>query len=161
MQQRKQSFNPIATKQATILILGSLPGDASLTKQEYYAHPQNKFWRLMAAVLQTNIPQTYNEKIALLTTHNIALWDVAATAVRKGSLDSAMQEVVPNNIDAFLQEHTTITTIAFNGLKAAALYKKHVTFVEHIRYITLPSSSPANAGKSFELLVKEWQKILS
>jgi hypoxanthine-DNA glycosylase len=160
MQQCKQSFKPIATKQSTILILGSLPGDASLAKQEYYAHPQNKFWRLITAILKIPLPETYKEKVELFTLHNIALWDVVATAIRKGSLDSAMQQVVPNNIEGFLKVHGSIKLIAFNGLKAAALYKKHFNFEEGRRYITLPSSSPANAGKNFEELVEAWGKIL-
>lgn len=142
----KAGFPPLVEAGCRILILGSMPGEKSLEQQEYYAHPRNLFWPLIAALGHEEMPATYGQKKALLAGLNIALWDVCDACIRQGSLDTAIVQEIPNDLDRFLKEYPSIRTIAFNGRKAAALYRKYCTVHEGITYCTLPSTSPANAG---------------
>ncbi len=156
----KRSFAPITASDARILILGSLPGDRSLELQQYYGHAQNRFWKILAAIFKTDVPATYEEKVQLLADNKVALWDVAHNAIRHGSLDSAIRDVEPNDIDRLLETHPEIRTIAFNGQKAEAMFNKFFNRREGIKYVTLPSSSPANAGRNLTSLIDEWQNAL-
>ena len=153
------SFPPIANSEAVILLLGTMPGAKSLEAQEYYAHPQNSFWKLVSTVLEVPFPIDYSTKQELLLHHQIALWDVLQACEREGSLDSAIVKEVPNDFDAFLQQHPNIRHIYFNGQKAAAFFKKYVKTEGSYTLTTLPSTSPANAGKRFEQKLAEWRVI--
>jgi hypoxanthine-DNA glycosylase len=157
----KTSFSAIADSNIEILILGSMPSDTSLLQQEYYAHPQNRFWKILAAITNNTLPQEYSEKIQLLKNNSIALWDVVHHAKRRGSMDSAIVEESPNDIETFLLHHLNCKTIAFNGKKSEALFDKYFVRKSHIHYISLPSSSPANAGITFEALCERWKMLLS
>ncbi len=156
----KRSFDPISVANARVLILGSLPGDRSLELQQYYGHSQNRFWKILASVFHTPLPVTYEEKLQFLADNNIAVWDVAHQALRPGSLDSAIKNAEPNKLDEFIDAHAELEVIAFNGQKARQLFDKFFEEKAGINYVTLPSSSPANAGKNLTSLIDEWRHAL-
>lgn len=158
---QKKSFAPFSNAETSILILGTLPGDKSLELQEYYGHPRNKFWKIIATITNNDLPVTFSDKKAMLLKVNIGIWDIAQKADRKGSLDSAIQNVYPNDLNGFLSKHKQIKVIGFNGIKAEKLFNKYFLRQPNIRYILLPSSSPANAGISFETICKQWSEIFS
>lgn len=157
----KTSFAPISDKSTEILILGSLPGEKSLSTHEYYAHPQNKFWRIIAAITKNQIPVTYSDKKSLLAANKIGVWDVVKQARRSGSLDTNIIDEIPNKIDKFILKQTNLKTIGFNGTKAAKLFDKYFLRQKFIKYINLPSSSPANARISFDEICEKWSELLS
>lgn len=159
------SFAPIEGKSARVLILGSMPGAASLAANQYYAHPQNAFWRIMAALLGTAAIADYETRIESLRQANIALWDVLESCVREGSMDAAieMHSVKTNDIAALLQRQSEIHTICFNGGTAQKIFKRHVRPMlvdSDIKYITLPSTSPAHASMSFNNKVMAWRAAI-
>jgi hypoxanthine-DNA glycosylase len=154
-----QSFPSLSNPNAKVLLLGTMPGEKSLALNQYYGHPQNLFWKLLAAVFNEPLPTDYQLKKEMLLRNNIAVWDVLQACERKGSLDSAIMKEVPNDFKRFLKEHRNIKLIAFNGQKAAAFFKKHVGLNKDYTYVILPSTSPANAGKNFEQKLKEWNVI--
>ena len=157
-------FKPVADINSQILILGSMPSIASLEHQQYYAHPQNRFWRLMAGLLNyKKVPVDYNDRLKMLLDNNIALWDSIASCRREGSLDSAIEDEIPNDISMFLQEHSAIKTICFNGGKAYQCFKKYnKQLLKSSRYtfMPMPSTSPANARFKLEMLLSVWQACL-
>jgi len=163
------SFPPIAQKNAKILILGSMPGKASLDKQQYYAHPRNKFWPVICELFdQDSTELTYTEKCELLLSKNIALWDVLKCCTRQGSLDSAIKKEEPNNFEEFLTAHPDIIRIGLNGTKAYKSFHKLVwkklslEITSRIVLIQLPSTSPAYASLSFEKKRVIWaEKLLN
>ena len=156
---QKFSFNPIADKNAKILILGTMPGEQSIALNEYYGHKQNIFWKLLFTVFEIPFSHHYEDRQLLLLKNNMALWDVLQTCERKGSLDSAIKKEIPNDFDAFFKTHQDINHIFFNGQKAASFFKKYVVLKTPIPITILPSTSPANAGKTFEQKLAEWSII--
>lgn len=156
----KQSFSPVQNKEIQVLILGSLPGDKSLQAQQYYAHPQNRFWKLIQQIYNINDFHSYEEKLNTLLENKIGLWDVCAQAKRKGSMDLDILEEIPNDLYVFFSQHPQIHTIIFNGQKANKVFEKHFKKTDQYQYYTLPSTSPANAQYSLEKLLREWQVIL-
>jgi hypoxanthine-DNA glycosylase len=162
---RIQSFEPIANADARILILGSMPGRASLAAQQYYAHPQNSFWRIMAQLLHADAGVPYEKRVELLKNARIAVWDVLQSCVREGSLDASIEPdtQIANDFSAFFQTHRQITHVFFNGAKAQACFKQHVLKeLEHIplHYLRLPSTSPANAASPYPEKLHQWHAIL-
>lgn len=156
----KKSFLPLATDDAEVLILGSIPGDRSIELHQYYGHPRNRFWWVIASITDSELPTDYDAKRQMLVTNRIALWDVARQADRIGSLDSAIRNEEPNDIETFINHHQQITTIVFNGKKAEQLYDKYFDRVNHIKYLLLPSTSPANAACGVKELQEKWKQIL-
>ncbi|AXF86234.1 hypothetical protein DTO96_101980 [Ephemeroptericola cinctiostellae] len=159
-----QSFNCILPHESPVaLILGSLPSVTSLGQQQYYAHPQNAFWRIIETLFANGAPCTYDERIELLKQNRIALWDVIATAQREGSLDSAIQPdtVIPNDIIGLINAYPSIKTIYLNGGTAAILFKRHIAkhLSATVQIIPLPSTSPANARMGFEEKLGKWGVI--
>ena len=158
-------FPPVSSPAARVLVLGSLPGRMSLERGEYYANPQNAFWRIMAARIP-GLPSDYAGRAAALIERDIALWDVLAAATRSGSLDSAIgKDATANNFRAFFHVHTGIRRIAFNGAMSASLYVRHVlpTLDERQRGIAreiLPSTSGAHARLSFEQKTARWAVVV-
>jgi len=131
----------------------------SLLKQQYYGHERNAFWPIMQALFDTKA-ETYEEKWLLLLGHDIALWDVLANFRREGSLDSAYKEVVPNDLQLFLEGHQDISKVLFNGKKAEALYKKLIGYYpKDITFLALPSTSPAYT-LGFEEKLRLWGEAL-
>lgn len=136
-----------------------MPSKKSLELRQYYGHPRNAFWKILFTLFNDTFSSNYDNKKSLTIEYNIAIWDVCYTAVRKGSLDSVIQNVVPNRIDKLIKENPSINTIAFNGQKAAKLYAKYFPKFDNINYIILLSTSPANAKYSFEEKLKDWSQI--
>ena len=157
----KGSFEPISNHETSILILGTMPGDKSLELKQYYGHARNRLWKILAYITKNEIPITYTDKINFLLKAGIGLWDVAHKASRKGSLDNAIQNEEPNDIENFLLIHRNIKIIGFNGVKAETLFNKYFIRRNDITYISLPSSSPANTGINFENICGQWQKLLT
>lgn len=152
----KQSFPCMGSNTPTILILGSLPGDKSLAINQYYGHPRNRFWKLLFDIFQKEFSLDYAVRQELLIHHQVMLWDVASSAVRKGSLDVDIMDEVPNPIDELLERHPTIQKIIFNGKKAEQMYKRFFVPNDKITYYANPSTSPANASFKYEQLYALW-----
>ena len=157
----KTSFPPIADSDTTVLILGSMPGDKSLELHEYYGHSRNRFWKIISTITNNDLPLTYPDKKALLLKSKMGVWDVVHTANRKGSLDSAIENEVPNDLDNFTAKLKNLKVIAFNGAKSQALFDKYFERKNGIKYLSLPSTSPANAGIDFDTIYKRWLQILN
>lgn len=157
----KYSFPPLSNSDARILLLGTMPSEQSLAKNEYYGNHRNAFWKILFCVFKTPFATDYEKKKSLLLENKIALWDVLDSCVRDGSLDSAIEQEVPNNFDTFFKQHPNIKHIYFNGQKAATYFKKHMELEHHCTLTILPSTSPAHAGKTFEAKCKEWRIIQS
>ena len=153
------SFEPVYDKASEILILGTLPSVKSRENNFYYGHKQNRFWKVLATLLKEPVPDTIEEKKAMLLTHRIAMWDVIQSCDIKGSSDSSIKNVQPTDIGMIL-EKTNITRIYANGNKAGQLYKRYQFPVTGIEAMVLPSTSPANAAWSLERLCKAWHVIL-
>lgn len=157
----KSSFGPISNSETTVLILGTMPGNKSIELGGYYGHSRNRFWKIISAITDNDLPQTYTEKKALLLKTKIGIWDVAHIANRKGSLDSAIENEEPNDLDDFIVKHKNLKVICFNGSKSEVLYDKYFDRKTGIKYISLPSTSPANTGIDFENICKKWRQIMS
>ena len=157
----KASFAPISNQFTQILILGTLPGEKSLEQGEYYAHPQNRFWRILSQITSSRLPVNYREKCDLLLSQKIGVWDVVREAKRNGSLDSKITDEIPNDLDNFVEGHQNLKIIAFNGSKAEKLFDKYFERRAIFEYLSLPSSSPANARINFEEICKRWRKMFN
>ncbi len=162
---RLHSFDPIEDHNATILILGSMPGRASLAASQYYAHPQNVFWRIMGELLQFDAAAPYSVKLDALKSARIALWDVLQSCVRAGSLDSRIERdtQTANDFPMFLRCHAKVSQVFFNGAKAQSCFKQHVltNLADHpLRYARLPSTSPAHAALSYAQKLAAWRDSL-
>jgi hypoxanthine-DNA glycosylase len=159
-------FPPISAPSAEVLILGSLPGRLSLERGEYYANPRNAFWKILAE-RSPDLPPDYAGRVRVLIEHRLALWDVLAAATRSGSLDADISDdAVPNDFSAFFLAHPSIRLIGFNGATAAKLYERHVLPTldgerSSIARTTLPSTSPAHAGLSFEQKFGRWSALFA
>ena len=156
----QHTFEPVYDENSKILILGSLPSVKSRENHFYYGHPQNRFWRLLASLFESRVPETIAEKKDFLLCHHIALWDVIAQCDILGSSDSSIRNVIPNDMNVIL-EHAPIQRIYANGNKAYELYEKYCYPSCGRKVIKLPSTSPANAAYGFERLQKAWKDSLS
>lgn len=161
------SFSPIEGRGARVLILGTLPGAMSLEHQRYYAQPYNAFWRIMGELLGAGPEMPYDRRLRTLIRAGVAVWDVCASAHRPGSLDSSIDfsSVKPNDIAGLLARHPGIQMIAFNGGNAASLFRRLVlrTLPESalaIPRVTLPSTSPAHAARTFAQKHEAWEAVL-
>ena len=142
---RKASFPPVVRADTKLLLLGSLPGEASLRADRYYAHPQNQFWKLAGAVAGlADLPgRPYEDRLASLLDAGIGLWDVVSDALRCGSLDAAIRDHRTNNLVALIETLPELRGVGFNGGTAARIGRKLLEGVAEIRLFDLPSSSPA------------------
>ena len=160
-----KSFAPIASSDARILILGSMPGVASLEATRSYAFPRNACWKIMGDLYDAGPELEYQQRLTILMKNQIALWDVIATCRRPGSLDSAISVsgMKTNDFAGFFSQYTKIRRIYFNGQKAADLFNRKVApnLSGHYQYLTLPSTSPANAAKSYADKLDAWSVIKS
>lgn len=150
---------PVYNSDSEILILGSFPSVKSRESGFAYGHPQNRFWRVLAAILTHPVPQTIEDKKSLLLANNIAMWDVVGSCEIKGSSDSSITNVTPNDI-AGLVTKTKVGRIYTNGGTAHKLYKKYCLDSVGIADICLPSTSPANAAKNLDSLIDSWRVII-
>lgn len=162
------SFAPVSTPKAQVLILGSMPGIKSLTQQEYYAHPHNSFWPVMAKIFNSPI-ESYPQKIALIRNYQLALWDVLKACTREGSLDQSIDKnsIVPNDFSLFFVNHPHVTQILFNGGAAHDIFMRYVwkNLDEDIRsrlsLHKMPSTSPAMASLTREQKTSIWRDALN
>lgn len=159
-------FAPISGPGARVLILGSLPGEESLRRQQYYAHPRNVFWRLMGDLFGAAPALSYAARVDALIANDVAVWDVCAAAHRPGSLDSAiaLETVDANDFHAFFARHSKLSRVFFNGAKASALYQAQVlpgltADLRRIRYQVLLSTSPAHASVGYEKKRRAWEVV--
>jgi hypoxanthine-DNA glycosylase len=149
---------------ARVLVLGSLPSEISLARGEYYAQPRNAFWPIMGELFDFSPALPYAERIAMLKSRRIALWDVCSAAERVGSLDSAISKPLANDFDSFLRTHTQLRLIALNGLKSADLYRRLVerelsaAQLEIPRQL-LPSTSSALAAMAYSRKLDSWRVV--
>lgn len=152
------TFEPIFDKNSEILVLGSFPSVKSRENNFYYAHPQNRFWRVVASVYSCPVPKTVGEKKNMLLSNKIAVWDVIKSCEITGSADSTIKSVIPNDLSEILSV-ADIKKIYANGKPAQSLYNKYIKKNTGFDIISLPSTSPANAAYSLEKLIKEWKII--
>jgi hypoxanthine-DNA glycosylase len=162
------SFPPIIGENPRVLLLGSMPGGESLRQGRYYAHPHNLFWPFMGELIGAGPGLPYDQRVERVKAAGIALWDVLKHCEREGSLDSSIrvETEIPNELAEFLEEHSNIRLVGFNGKKAAGTFERRV-FPEisdvvqaRVRFVTLPSTSPANAGKTRPQKLAEWRATL-
>ena len=160
------SFESVSRPDAVALLLGSMPGVRSLQQAQYYAHARNAFWPIMGALFGAAPELAYPERLRILQSHHIALWDVLQCCERIGSLDADIAEasIVANDFAAFFARHPDIGWVFFNGAKAEAAYKKYVLPTlpgnyAALRYVRLPSTSPAHAGFSLIQKLEQWKIV--
>ena len=161
-----RSFPPLARSDARVLILGSMPGEESLRRREYYAYPHNQFWPIMGALFGAGRELPYEDRVRALTRRGIALWDVLKSCERVGSLDGSIvpESERPNALPRFLREHPRIRAVFFNGGKAHSAFARHVmprlgALAESLRFVRLPSTSPAHAGMPRSAKLAAWRQI--
>lgn len=159
MQNRIFSFPPIIDNDSKILVLGSIPSVKSLEKQQYYGHPQNKFWKIIFELFNEEFTDDYDERLNILKKHHMALWDVIDSCERKGSLDSEIKNEEANQIEELLGNYTNITAIFCNGGKSYKNLQKLLGKNFRIPIYLLPSTSPLHTI-SFERKFEEWKRIL-
>ncbi|MBI1685773.1 DNA-deoxyinosine glycosylase [Caulobacter hibisci] len=153
---RKRGFPPVVNPDVRLLVLGSLPGDASLAAAQYYGHPRNGFWRLIGAVIDHDlVALPYEQRLAGLLAAGIGLWDVHAEAVRPGSLDAAIKDAADNDLLGLIATLPRLRAVAFNG-GAAAKAGTRLLSGSGLALAPLPSSSPAHAALGFEAKRKAW-----
>ena len=158
MADRISSFAPIISTTSKILILGSVPGVKSLEMQQYYAHPQNQFWKIVFELLGEDFSKDYETRIETIRKNNIALWDVIDTCEREGSLDTKIRNEEHNDITKILNDHPSISVIFCNGQKSFKNLKKILGNQSDIPVFVLPSTSPLHTI-SLEKKLEKW-KIL-
>jgi len=159
-------FPPVSAGDAIVLILGSFPGERSLTHQQYYAHPRNAFWRIFGRLLGFDADLEYRQRLEILTRNNIALWDVVSSCRRTGSLDTAIEKktIQVNDFVRFFAEHQNIRYVIFNGQRAEIEFRRQVLPSKEIKLRNLemnrlPSTSPALATLDFEQKVTAWRRV--
>ena len=164
---RIYGFEPLLGRQPKVLVLGSMPSVASLEEQRYYAKPQNSFWRIMGELFAAGVDLDYSERVSKLTAMGVAVWDVLASCIRPGSLDSAieMTSIEVNDFAGLFAEQPQLRHVFFNGRKAEQIYTRRVLPQLAVRpnaiaYHSLPSTSPAMAALSFEQKLSQWSILV-
>ncbi len=161
-----ESFPPIADENARVLIVGSIPGKASLEAGQYYAHPRNQFWPIMTELLLGVSVTDYAAKVRMLLEADIALWDVMKSCYRPGSLDAAIakESIIPNDFKAFFDSHPRITRVFFNGATSEQAFRRLVLPELDNGELTLqrlPSTSPAHAALSYRQKLDSWRSVIT
>ncbi|MBT8086160.1 MAG: DNA-deoxyinosine glycosylase [Woeseia sp.] len=159
-----EGFAAAASRDARVLVLGSLPGLRSIAAGEYYAHPRNAFWLIVEELFAIPRSAPYHVRIEKLNGAGIGLWDVLHASRRQGSLDAKIDaaSAVANDLQGFLNDHPRIELLAFNGKVAAQLFDRHVSaglLATQLRRITLPSTSPAHAAMTVDEKLRHWRQI--
>ena len=155
----KRSFPPIVDARSLVLVLGTLPGEESLRRHEYYAHSRNLFWPIVCALFGDDPPASYAERLNFVVRRRIALWDVCAAGQRAASADATIRDEVPNAIDELLMTHPAIRAVAFNGSGARRLHDRHFARRAELAYFALPSTSPAHARLGFADKLAQWRAL--
>jgi TDG/mug DNA glycosylase family protein len=159
-------FTPLKNPAAKVLILGSMPGKESLRLGQYYAHPRNLFWTIMGELTGAFPSLPYDERLHILQSSGIALWDVLESCIRTSSLDSHIDEksIKPNDFSSFYLTHPNLTHVFFNGARAEQIYQRYVLpglGPYALQYCRLPSTSPANAGIPYQQKLQAWRAVIS
>jgi len=161
-------FPPVAGPNSRVMILGSMPGAASLAAGEYYAHPRNAFWPVLGRLLEMDPAAPYADRIQVLLREGLAVWDVLKSCKREGSLDSSIQagSLMVNDFSAFLRGYPLVRNICFNGTTAETLFRKRVAqglgpMLEGVGLFRLPSTSPAHASLSLARKTEMWRGVLT
>jgi double-stranded uracil-DNA glycosylase len=153
-------FPPVVTPDTRLLLLGSLPGAVSLARTQYYAHPQNLFWRLVGGVIGCELaPLPYEQRLATLLDAGIGLWDTVAAATRKGSLDADIKLHSASDLAALVGTLPALRAVGFNGGTSARIGRRQLAGIERINLIDLPSSSPAYASLPFDRKLEAWLRL--
>lgn len=155
-----ESFPFVISEKTKLLILGTMPGQLSIFHQQYYAHPRNNFWKIIYAAHNLEVERVYEKRLEFLLSKELGLWDALQYCERKGSLDSNIKNERPNAFNDLFMQFPNICAIAFNGKSAYNYFKKHFGLETGHEYFILPSTSPANSTKNFELKLKEWREVL-
>lgn len=157
-----KSFNYLIDEKTHTLIIGTMPGKASLSAEQYYAHPQNAFWHIIADIFnQGERFKSYTDKTACLLANGVGLWDNLQYCEREGSLDSNIKNEYPNDFETLLQNKPHIKRLLFNGQKSFAFFKKyHKPLLQQVEWYIMPSTSPANATKNYLTKLNEWKQGL-
>jgi hypoxanthine-DNA glycosylase len=159
MDEVKRSFPPVVDARTRLLLLGSLPGEESLVRSQYYANPRNHFWRLIGAVTQLDlVPLPYEARLEALLEAGVGLWDTVGAATRRGSLDSAIRDQRTNDLADLAARLPQLRAVGFNGGKSAALGMAQLAGRPELALIPLPSSSPAYT-RPFEEKLEQWMKL--
>ena len=159
MNRQSHNIEPVYNEKSKVLILGSFPSVKSREEKFFYAHPQNRFWKLLAALLEKEIPTSTEMKKELLLNSHIALWDVIQSCEIKGSSDMSITNVSVNDVAGIIKK-SEINAVFCNGSKSYELYNRYLFDKAGFKAIRLPSTSPANAACSFEKLLNEWRILL-
>ena len=154
------AFPPIVGREPHTLILGTMPGGKSLLHQQYYAHPQNQFWRLMGDLYGAGRDLPYDRRLIRLKEQGIAVWDVLSSCKREGSMDADITEPVVNDFPAFFRQYPTIRRVIFDSLTAENLYRRHIVPPPPLVYSRVPSPSPAYARLRYEEKLALWRDVL-
>lgn len=157
---RKIAFDPIVDENPRILLLGTMPSEESLRRQEYYGHRNNQFWRILFSLYNEPLPSHYRERVAFLYQHGIALWDVLQSCEGEGSADSDIRNEEVNDFSDLFEKYPHIEHVFFTSKKAESFYKKYIGLDKQHQFYVLPSPSPAYASKSFEQKLELWKRIL-
>ena len=152
-------FPPLFCAKSEVLILGSFPSVKSREAMFFYGHPQNRFWRVIAALFEADVPQTIEEKKALILSRRLALWDSIASCEITGSSDASIRNAQPTDLSEILS-NSHVARIYCNGAQSHRIYCRYQLPLTGIEAIRLPSTSPANAACSFEKLLEAWRVIL-
>jgi hypoxanthine-DNA glycosylase len=163
----KKSLAPIITSSSRILILGTMPGEASLARQQYYANPKNQFWDILSRMYEKVIGSSYGERLAFLHQKHLALWDVLDSCERTGSLDSTITAAVPNDVQGLLESYPAVRYVVLNGSKAKQLFTRCIwnglrpSVRQRVHLIGLPSTSPTPGKhvKTVEEKVQAWSVL--
>lgn len=155
-----KSFKPSIDENTRQIIIGTMPSAASLAAQQYYAHPQNKFWPIVCEIFTGKEPPSdYQSRLHILLKNKTGLWDSLAFCERKGSLDKDIKEEKPNDFTTLLKKYPKVKRLVFNGKNAQAFFIKYFGRLDGVEYIALPSTSPANAALSYKEKLKTWKII--
>ena len=153
-------FPPVTNKATRLLVLGSLPGAVSLARSQYYAHPQNQFWRLMGRVIDRElVPLDYESRLRALLDAGVGLWDTVAAATRPGSLDADIRLHAASDLAALAATLPELRAVAFNGGTSMRIGRRQLAGVEGLELVDLPSSSPAYASVGFDRKLETWLKL--
>ena len=153
-------FPPVVRRDTRLLVLGSLPGAVSLAHRQYYAHPQNLFWRLMGRVIDRDLAALdYESRLQALLDAGVGLWDTVAAATRQGSLDADIRLHAASDLAALAETLPELRAVAFNGSTSARIGRQQLAGVDGIDLVDLPSSSPAHASRGFEEKLETWLNL--
>jgi len=162
----KQGFPPIIDATSRVLILGTLPSDESLRRQQYYGHPRNQFWRILAEIYHMPMAEAYPQRVALVRQKQLAVWDVLQHGEREGSLDQAIRQAVPNDFEELFRTYRNLRTIVFNGRKAHDLFEHTIVkqqelgSLDRFPRLLMPSTSPAATMPLAEKIAR-WRQIIN